>query len=150
MIGNSVENMPAAYGRGPATARDNHGMIEPLTEMPVGTLGFRAWGEVTREEYLEKLLPPMREAVESTDGVRLLFQLGPGFEKFDPGALLADAKTGLTLGLGHLSAWKRTALVTDVEWIRRAVELLGWMTPGELRLFKHEELEEAKRWVAEG
>jgi hypothetical protein len=54
----------------------------------------------------------------------------------------------VTLGLGHLSAWKRTALVTDVGWIRRAVELLGWMTPGELRLFSHEELDEAKAWVS--
>ena len=82
------------------------------------------------------------------ESVRLLFQLGPDFEKFSPGALLADTKTGLTLGLGHLSAWKRTALVTDVDWVRRTVELLGWMTPGELRLFGHEELDEAKAWVA--
>jgi hypothetical protein len=26
--------------------------------------------------------------------------------------------------------------------------LLGWMTPGELRLFSHEEVDEAKAWVA--
>jgi hypothetical protein len=38
--------------------------------------------------------------------------------------------------------------VTDVDWVRRAVELLGWMTPGELRLFAHEELDEAKAWAA--
>jgi hypothetical protein len=123
-------------------------MIERLPDMPPGTIGFRAWGEVTRDDYIETLLPPLREAIEGEEPIRLLFQMGPDFEMFDPGALLADAKTGLTLGLGHLSAWKRTALVTDVEWIRRAVELLGWMTPGELRLFSHEELDEAKTWVA--
>jgi SpoIIAA-like len=123
-------------------------MIERLDDMPEGTLGFRATGELTREDYVEKLLPPLREAVEGDDSVRLLFQLGPDFQKFSPGALLADAGTGMTLGLGHLSAWKRTALVTDVDWVRRTVELLGWMTPGELRLFSHGELDEAKAWVA--
>jgi SpoIIAA-like len=123
-------------------------MIERLDDMPEGTLGFHAWGEITRDDYLGTLLPPLREAIEGSDSIRLLFQLGPDFQKFDPGALLADAKTGLTLGLGHLSAWKRTALVTDVEWVRRAIELLGWMTPGEVRLFGHGELDEAKAWVA--
>jgi SpoIIAA-like len=123
-------------------------MIERLDDMPPGTIGFRASAEVTRGDYAQTLLPPLKEAIERGESVRLLFQLGPDFQKFDPGALLADAQTGLTLGLRHLSAWKRTALVTDVDWVRRAVELLGWMTPGELRLFSHEKLDEAKAWVA--
>jgi SpoIIAA-like len=123
-------------------------MVERIPDMPQGTIGFRASGELTREDYDAILLPPLREAVESGEPVRLLFELGPDFEKFSPGALLADTKTGVTLGLGHLSAWRRTALVTDVEWIRRAVELLGWMTPGELRLFSSGATDEAKAWVA--
>jgi hypothetical protein len=123
-------------------------MVDRLADMPPGTIGFRASGELTREDYVETLLPPLQEAVERDESVRLLFQLGPDLEKFSPGALLADTKTGLTLGIGHLSAWKRTALVTDVDWVRRTVELLGWMTPGELRLFSHGELDEAKAWVA--
>jgi SpoIIAA-like len=123
-------------------------MVERIPDMPQGTIGFRASGELTRDDYETTLLPPLREAVESEEPIRLLFELGPDFEKFSPGALLADTKTGVTLGLGHLSAWRRTALVTDVEWIRRAVELLGWMTPGELRLFSTEEADEARAWVA--
>ncbi|HEY1273529.1 MAG TPA: STAS/SEC14 domain-containing protein [Thermoleophilaceae bacterium] len=123
-------------------------MIEPLPDMPEGTLGFRASGDVTREEYERVLLPPLREALERGDEVRLLFQMGPEFGRFTPGALMADTKTGLTLGLGHLRSWRRCALVTDVDWIRHTVELLGWMTPGELRLFGHDELDDAKAWVA--
>jgi hypothetical protein len=123
-------------------------MIEPIADMPPGTIGLRALGEVTREEYESVLLPPLRDALERGDDIRLLFQIGPGFEKFTTGALLEDTKTGLTLGLGHLRSWRRCALVTDVDWVRRTVELLGWMTPGELRLFGHEEVDEAKTWVA--
>ena len=123
-------------------------MIEPLDDMPPGTIGFRATGHVTRDEYRDVLLPAMRAAAEAGE-VRLLFAVGPGFEEFEPGALLEDTKTGLTLGLGHLSAWRRTAIVTDVEWIAKASHMFAWMAPGELLVRDLDGLGEAKRWVAE-
>jgi SpoIIAA-like len=122
-------------------------MIEPLDEMPPGTLGFRATGKVTGDEYREVLLPAMRAAAEAGE-VRMVFAVGPGFEGFEPGALIEDAKTGLTLGFGHLSAWKRTALVTDVEWISKAFHLFAWMAPGEVMIRGLDGLDEAKSWVA--
>ena len=122
-------------------------MIERIEDMPAGTIGFRATGTVTGDEYRQTLLPPMREAAESGD-VRMVFAIGPGFEKFEAGALVEDTKTGITLGLGHLSSWKRTALVTDVEWIQKALHMFAWMAPGEVRVFDPNELEAAKEWVA--
>jgi hypothetical protein len=122
-------------------------MIEPLDGMAPGTLGFRATGKVTGDEYREILLPAMRAAAEAGE-VRMVFAVGPGFEAFEPGALLEDAKTGLKLGFGHLSAWKRTALVTDVEWIAKAFHMFAWMAPGEVMIRGHDGLEEAKAWVA--
>jgi hypothetical protein len=115
--------------------------------MEPGTIGFRATGHVTRNEYRDVLLPKMREAAEAGE-VRMVFAIGPGFEEFEPGALMEDTKTGLTLGLGHLSAWKRTAIVTDVEWIAKATRAFAWMVPGELLVRDLDGLEEAKRWVA--
>ena len=122
-------------------------MIEALEGMPAGTIGFRATGHVSGEEYREKLLPAMRTAVEAGE-VRMVFAVGPGFEKFELGALAADSKMGLTLGIGHMHAWKRTAVATDVEWIERAIHMFAWLTPGEVRLFALDQLEEAKSWVA--
>jgi hypothetical protein len=122
-------------------------MIETLDEMPPGTLGFRATGKVTGDEYRDVLLPAMRAAAEAGE-VRMVFVVGPGFEGFEPGALLEDAKTGLTLGFGNLSAWKRTALVTDVEWISKAFHLFAWMAPGEVMIRGLDGLDEAKSWVA--
>ena len=95
-------------------------MIEPLEDMPEGTIGFRATGRVTREEYREVLLPAMSAAAEA-GAVRMVFAAGPGFEEFEPGALVEDTKAGIRLGIGHPHAWKRAALVTDVEWIDTAV-----------------------------
>jgi hypothetical protein len=40
------------------------------------------------------------------------------------------------------------AVVTDVEWLRRSMQVFGWMTPGEARLFALNELHWAKEWVA--
>src|SRR5436305_537879 len=99
--------------------------------MPQGTIGFRATGSVTRDEYREILLPPMRAAAEAGD-VRMVFAVGPGFESFELGALAEDTKAGVGLGLGHPHAWKRAALVTDVEWIAKALHMFAWLTPGEV------------------
>src|ERR1700758_63835 len=115
--------------------------------MPPATIGFRATGRVTREEYRDVLLPPMRAAAEAGD-VRMVFAIGPGFEKFEVGALAQDTKTGITLGLGHLHSWKRTAVVTDVGWIAGALHMFGWLTPGEVRVYELDGLEYAKTWVA--
>ena len=41
------------------------------------------------------------------------------------------------------------AVVTDVEWLRHSMQMFGWMTPGEARVFPLEELPQAKEWVAE-
>ncbi len=123
-------------------------MIERLTDMPEGSIGFRFSGEITRADYDEVLIPALDEAFEAGE-VRCLCQLGPGFEGYEAGAVWEDLKTGARFGVGHLSAWKRTALVADVDWVRHLAALFGWMTPGELKVFSLEELEQAKAWIAE-
>jgi hypothetical protein len=67
-------------------------MIERLSDMPDGTLGFDFSGAVTRDESTRVLLPPLREAVERGDKIRMLARIGPGIDKFEPGALLEDIK----------------------------------------------------------
>jgi hypothetical protein len=102
---------------------------------------------VTRDEYRDLLLPAMRAAAEAGE-VRMVFAVGPGFEKFEPGALAEDTRAGITLGIGHPHAWKRTALVTDVDWIGKALQLFAWLTPGEVKLYELDGLGEAMAWVA--
>jgi hypothetical protein len=123
-------------------------VIERIDEMPVGTVGFRFSGEVSRKDYDEVLIPALVKAFDSANPVRCLCQVGPGFEGYQAGAAWEDVKTGARFGLGHMSAWKRTALVTDVDWIAHLVALFGWLAPGELKLFELDELEQAKAWVA--
>jgi hypothetical protein len=122
-------------------------MIEPIENMPAGTIGFRVIGHVTGAEYRDVLVPALRGQAESGE-IRIVYAIGPEFEKFEAGALLEDTKTGVTLGFGHHSDWKRCALVTDVDWIVKAFHAFAWMAPGEVRTFGLDQLDKAKEWVA--
>ena len=121
-------------------------MIKQVDDMPPGTIGFQAAGKLTRDDYREILEPVLREAAESGE-IRMLFRL-TDFDGLVPNAWFEDVKTGLGLGVGHHSAWKRSAIVTDVEWVAKAFQLFAWMTPGEVKVYALDQLEEAKRWVA--
>lgn len=123
-------------------------MVTRLTELPAGTIGFEATGEMTAEDYRTVLEPPLVEALEAGRDLRVLFVAGRDFEEADLKAVWADIRLGATAVFGHRKQWKRMALVTDIGWIRRASGALGGLAPGEYRVFAEAELEAAKEWVA--
>jgi hypothetical protein len=122
-------------------------MIERITEMPAGTVGFRVAGEVEREDYRDVLVPELRRALDAGGGLRSLYLI-EDLDEVEPGALWADAKLGFDLGVRHHGAWVRSAIVTDLDWMARATRLFAWMIPGEAREFETAALESAKQWVA--
>jgi hypothetical protein len=72
----------------------------------------------------------------------------PDFEGLEPSAVLEDIKTGAKVEFAHRSEWKRLAVVSDVHWVAKAMQLFAWAMPGELEVFDMDQLEEAKRWAA--
>jgi hypothetical protein len=74
-------------------------MIERIEDMPAGTIGLRASGKLTREDYQEVLEPALQEGVESGE-LRLLFEM-PSFDGLEPGAVIDDGAR-----VGH---WLRKA-----------------------------------------
>lgn len=122
-------------------------MIEPLADTPSGVLGFRVSGEVQREDYEDVLTPALKRALDSGDGLRTLYLI-ESLDKMDPSALWADAKVGYDLGIRHHDAWVRSAIVTDIDWLRKAFEVFAWATPGEVRLYHLDQVGEARTWVA--
>lgn len=121
-------------------------MIERINEMPTGTIGLRASGKLSKDDYTGVLEPALREGVESGE-LRLLFVL-TDFDGLDAAAIPEDMKTGLQAWVRGHSAWKRFALVTDVEWVAKAMHMFTWLTPGEVLIRDFNGLEEAKAWVA--
>ncbi len=99
-------------------------MVEKIEDMPAGSIGFRASGKLTREDYRDVLVPTLRGAVDGGE-VRMLFVLSD-FEELEPRAWLEDAKTGLELGFLKHSAWKRSAIVSDADWVKKAFRMFAW------------------------
>src|ERR1700710_1633310 len=122
-------------------------MVERIEGMPTGTIGFKVVADLTGDDYRKRIEPALAEAAEKGD-VRLLFEIDTNFG-MSAGAVIEDAKTGLKLGLGHMKAWRRTAIVTDVDWIRKAIKAFGFMSRGEVKVFEPAELGAAKVWVAQ-
>lgn len=120
-------------------------MVERIADMPAGTLGFRAAGEVTESDYEDVLGPALREAV-AAGGVRLLLVAPPGFGS---GEVTEIAKKVQDLpGLGHRDDWKRVAVITDSSMLRRTARLWAPMVPVETKVFKPDEEPEARDWLA--
>lgn len=121
-------------------------MIEVLSDMPEGVAGIRVSGRITGED-LRGVTPTMEQIVK-TGEIRIVEVIASDYAGFGPGGLAADLKLGFGTLLGHHSAFKRIAVVTDKEWVAHTLHALAWMVPGELKLFSLGDLEHAKQWAA--
>jgi hypothetical protein len=53
----------------------------------------------------------------------------------------------LKVGVAHLSRWERIAVVTDVEWIRNAVRVFGFLMPAAVQVFPLSAEAAAREWI---
>lgn len=65
---------PSHPAPGPGGLEKGTTMIERIDDMPTGTIGFKANGKLTRDDYREILEPTLRKAAESGE-IRMLFML---------------------------------------------------------------------------
>ena len=122
-------------------------MVERMDDMPAGVIGLRGSGKLTKEDYTEILEPALKEAMDSGEA-RVVFVL-TDLEGLEPAAAFEDLKTGLGVELAHRGKWKRLALVTDVDWVAKAMRMFAWAMPGELEVYEDlDKLEKAKAWAA--
>jgi hypothetical protein len=117
-------------------------MIKELGGLPPGVIGFEAAGKLSAEDYRDVVLPALERAAASGE-VRFVVVI-PEFHGLSGGALWQDLKVGVE----HLRAWKRIALVTDIGWMSDVTALFSWMTPGQVKVFSLAQRDEALRWVA--
>lgn len=120
-------------------------MIKELSGLPPGVIGFEAAGTLKAEDYRDVILPALERAAASSEVSEVRFVVViPEFQGMSGGALWQD----LNVSVEHLHAWKRFALVTDIEWMNHMTTLFGSMTPGEVRHFPLAQLNEAIVWAA--
>ena len=91
------------------------------------------------------LIPGIEVRLKRHDKVRIYYEIARDFAGIDPGAVWEDTK----VGFGHFLRWERFAVVTDVEWIKHAVKLFGFLMPGEFRVFPTAQAGQAREWIAQ-
>lgn len=118
-------------------------MLERLTNLPAGIDGFNAVGRVSKGDYEQWVVPLLEDARREGRHLRLLYQLGPDFQGFTPGAAWEDAR----IGLRYLRLFGACAVVSDIGWIRESTQLAGFLLPCPVKAFSNDESGEAVEWL---
>jgi hypothetical protein len=101
-------------------------------------------GVIGARDYAETIVPLIENKLKTHEKIRMIYQIGPEFEAFTPGAVWSDAQVGIR----HLTAFSRVAVVSDIEWIRHAVRAFAPLIPAEVHVFGDAELARAKAWIS--
>lgn len=107
-------------------------------------VGFRATGDVTKDDFDQIVLPAVAELVQRIDELNYLLVLDTPLKNFTLGAWIKDAM----LGLNNLSKWSRCAIVSDSDNINSFTNMFGKVMPGEFKGFTPEELDSAIAWTS--
>ena len=120
-------------------------MLRRMENMPAGTIGFEAVGEVEDDDWERAVEPVLRQEIAQGRDVRLLYLIGTGAGEIEGDAVTADAG----FRLRHATSFERVAVVSDEDWMRPAMRALSFLLPGKARGFQVRDLAEAKAWLAE-
>ncbi len=118
-------------------------MLEKMKDLPSGIDGLKAVGKISKEDYEQAFVPLLDEARREGHHIRFLYQFGPEFESFSPGAAWEDAK----IGLHSMRLFDGCAIVTDLAWIRESTRLAGFFMPCPVRIFGNSERNNAVEWL---
>ena len=121
-------------------------MLRRMNDMPSGTIGFEAVGEVDDDDWEDVVEPVLRVEIAAGRKVRLLYLFGPLAEDIEGDAAKAD--TGFRAR--HAKEFERVAVVSDESWIKPALRVLSFLMPGGARGFAVHDLPAAKTWLPEG
>jgi hypothetical protein len=118
-------------------------MLQKLTDMPPFVAGFRATGEVTKQDYDATLVPEIERVDKQHGHIHFLMVLETPVKNFNIGAWLQDAWQGLK----HYRGWKKIAIVTDEKGVEKFTDIVSAVVPGKAKGFSLMQLAEAKTWV---
>jgi hypothetical protein len=121
-------------------------MLRPMTDMPTGTVGFEAVGDVDDDDWEDVVEPVLRRDIAAGSKVRLLYLFGTRADDIEGDAVKADAG----FRARRATEFERIAVVSDESWIKPALRALSFLMPGRARGFAVRDLPAAKTWLAEG
>ena len=120
-------------------------MLRRISDMPAGTIGFEAIGEVEDDDWEDAVAPVLQAEMAEGRKIRLLYLLGTEAREVEGEAMGADAG----FRARYATKFDRVAVVSDEDWIRPAMKALSFLLPGKAKAFPVHELAEAKAWLTE-
>jgi hypothetical protein len=118
-------------------------MLETLKDLPPGVDGVKATGTISKQDYEAVLVPLMDAARRDGRHLRFLYQVGPEFRGFTPGAAWEDVK----IGLQSMRLFDGCAVVSDVGWIRESTRLAAFLMPCPVKVFSVADRQAAAEWL---
>ncbi|RZJ67130.1 MAG: STAS/SEC14 domain-containing protein [Flavobacterium sp.] len=119
-------------------------MIVQIPGLPENMVGFRADGEVTKDDF-EIVKHQVANLVEKTGKLNYLLFLDTSPKEFTMGAWIEDA----LLGIKNITKWNRAAIVSDSEGIIGFTDAFSKVMPGEFRGYPKADYDAAVEWVSE-
>ena len=118
-------------------------MIEVLKDLPPGVDGVKASGRVSTDDYQKVMVPLLDAARRQGRHLRFLYQVGPDFHGFTPGAAWEDIK----IGLRTMRLFDACAVVSDIGWIRESTRLAAFFMPCPVKAFSVADRQSAADWL---
>ena len=118
--------------------------VTVIAGLPDDVIGLDAEGVIDERDYDGLIVPLIERKLAEHDRVKLLYRVGPGFERYTAGAIWSDTR----IGIKHFTRFSKVAVVSDIAWIRHAVRLFAPMIPAEVHVFADAELAAAKAWIS--
>lgn len=119
-------------------------MLEKLTDVPPGIEAVKVVGKMSKEDYEKVFEPLFDDARKRGSHIRLLYQVGPEYQGFTPGAAWEDLK----IGPRSLKLFDGCAVVTDFGCIREWTRVVGFLLPWPVRVFGNEQRDKAIDWLS--
>jgi len=118
-------------------------MIVQIPDLPDTMVGFRADGEVTKDDF-EVVKHQVASLVEKIGKLNYLLILDNSPADFTAGAWLQDA----LLGIKNITKWNRAAIITDSDTVINFTDVFSKLMPGEFRGYHKADYNEAVDWVS--
>jgi hypothetical protein len=119
-------------------------MITQIPDLPSNMVGFRADGEVTKEDF-EIVKLQVSNLVEKTGKLNYLLFLDTPPKEFTLGAWLQDA----LLGIQNITKWNRAAIISDSDTVKSFTDVFSKVMPGEFRVYTKAQYDLGVEWVSE-
>lgn len=119
-------------------------MIGVLPDLPPNVAGFRASGDVTKDDFEKVLFPEVKKHMALSEKLNFVFYVDTPLKNFSTGAWVRD----IWLGIKQFASWGKIAIISDVEKIRNFTDNISFLLPGEYKGFPVAQLQNAIRWAA--